>query len=202
WWDLRYLRDQVVTANELHIPVGRQLLLQIESADVIHDWWVPELGRKMDAIPGKSNFLWIEADRPGTFAGSCNEYCGGEHAWMRIRVIAQVPEDFDRWLREQKHPPPVPADSIGEAGARIFLGKACSGCHAIAGTPAQSHIGPELSHVASRETLGAGVLTNTPENMTRWMKDPQKVKPGARMPDFKLNEDELTCLVTYLEGLK
>ncbi len=202
WWDMRYPRQKVITANELHIPVGKRLLMRIESADVIHSWWVPALGRKTDAIPGHINYSWIEADTAGVFHGACSEYCGTEHAWMLIRVVAEPEEKYQAWLKAQQATPPVPEEGPGRQGALLFQRKTCGNCHAIKGTPADAHIGPDLSHVASRATLLSGMMINNAENLRKWLSDPQKVKMGAHMPDFNLSDKEITDLQTYLEGLK
>ncbi len=202
WWDMRYPGYQIRTANELHIPVGKKLLMRIESADVIHDWWVPELGRKIDAVPGQLNYTWIEADTAGVFTGTCSEYCGMQHAWMRIRVIAQNEKDFNTWKQNQERVPIIPDTQPARLGAMLFEKKTCANCHAISGTPADSHIGPDLTHLASRETLLTGMLKNSRRNLTRWLQNPQKIKEGAHMPNFILNKDEINALVSYLEGLK
>ena len=202
WWDMRYPADKIITANELHIPVGKNLLMRVESADVIHDWWVPELGRKIDAIPGRLNYNWIMADTPGVYIGACSEYCGMQHAWMRIRVVAQTQKDFDKWKMNQEKVPDLPSSEPARTGAVLFEKKTCANCHSIAGTSAESHIGPDLTHLGSRETLLTGMLENNEQNLRRWLKDPQKIKQGAHMPDFILNDKELNALVAYLEGLK
>jgi cytochrome c oxidase subunit 2 len=202
WWDMRYPAYGVITANELHIPVGQNLLMRITSADVIHSWWVPALGRKMDAIPGRLNYLWIDADTAGLYDGTCSEYCGMEHAWMRILVVAEPQAAFDEWIRHQQTIPTVPADSVARAGAYFFQEATCASCHAIAGTPAQSHIGPDLTHLGSRMTLISGKYENTSENLKKWLTNPQKEKMGAHMPNFMLTDNEINALVTYLEGLK
>ena len=175
WWDMRYPSYDIITANELHIPVGKKLLMRVESADVIHDWWVPDLGRKIDAVPGRYNYTWIEADSAGTYNGTCSEYCGAEHAWMRIKVIAQDKADFNKWVHQQQQIPPAPKDSIASLGAALFQQKTCGNCHAIAGTPAGMHVGPDLTHIGSRETILSGMLPNTKHNLTRWLQNPQKV---------------------------
>ena len=202
WWDLRYPKKQVITANELHIPVGKKLLMKVESADVIHDWWVPDLGRKIDAVPGRNNYAWIEADSAREYEGACSEYCGAEHAWMRIKVVAESQKKFNEWIANQQHTPLFPTDSLSQVGAKLFQQKTCANCHAIAGTPADKHIGPDLTHLASRETILSGMLKNNQKNLTRWLNNPQKVKPGAHMPNFRLSKNEINALVTYLEGLK
>lgn len=202
WWDMRYPSYDVITANELHIPVGKKLLMRVESADVIHDWWVPDLGRKIDAVPGRYNYTWIEADSAGTYDGTCSEYCGAEHAWMRIKVIAQNQNDFNNWIHNQQHIALVPKNSAAITGASLFQQKTCGNCHAIEGTPADMHIGPDLTHIGSRETILSGMLPNTKFNLVRWLTNPQKVKPGAHMPNFLLDSTEVNDLATYLEGLK
>jgi cytochrome c oxidase subunit II len=202
WWNMSYAKYHVITANELHIPVNKKLLMQIKSADVVHDWWVPALGRKTDAVPGRTNYAWIEADSIRSYEGTCSEYCGAEHAWMRIKVIAQSEPDFDKWIHEQQEIPSSPTDSIAVAGDSLFQDKSCSDCHAVAGTAANMHIGPDLTHLSSRETILSGMLPNTKANLTRWLDDPQKVKPGAHMPNFKLTKNQVNELVTYLEELK
>ncbi len=202
WWDMRYPEYKIITANELHIPVGKKLLMAVKSADVIHDWWVPDLGRKIDAIPGRTNYTWIQADSAGTYLGTCAEFCGAEHAWMRIKVIAQTPYKFNQWVHNQQQVPPPPKDSTAILGEMLFQKETCGDCHAIAGTPANAHVGPDLTHIASRTTILSGRLTNTRENLLRWLSNPQKVKPGAHMPDFRFSKKQLNELVTYLEGLK
>ncbi len=202
WWDMRYPAYNIITSNELHIPVGKKLLMRVESADVIHDWWVPELGRKIDAVPGQLNYNWIEADTAGVYTGTCSEYCGMQHAWMRIRVVAQNQKDFDEWKQNQEKIPEIPESEPAHTGALLFQQKTCANCHSISGTPAKSHIGPDLTHLGSRKTLLTGMLKNNKENLTRWLKNPQKVKEGAHMPNFILNQKEIDALVSYLEGLK
>jgi cytochrome c oxidase subunit 2 len=202
WWEMRYPKYHVITANELHIPVNKKLLMQIKSADVIHDWWVPALGRKTDAVPGRTNYAWIDADSIKSYEGTCSEYCGAEHAWMRIRVVAQSQSDFNKWIQHQQEIPPPPSDTIAIAGDSLFQSMACSDCHAVAGTPANKHIGPDLTHLASRETILSGMLPNTEDNLTKWLDNPQKVKEGAHMPNFKLSTTQINELVAYLEGLK
>ena len=201
WWEARYPQSGVVTANEIHIPVNKNILYRLTSADVIHDFWVPRLGQKIDAIPNHPNLSWISADAPGTYLGTCAEYCGAEHAWMRIRVIAQTPENFAAWTAHQQQPAASPSGQA-IAGRGLFLGLPCMNCHTIAGTGAKGTIGPDLTHVASRETLAAGVLKNTPANMARWLSDPQKIKPGCHMPNLLLEKNEVNVISAYLEALK
>lgn len=202
WWYAKYPASGVVTANEIHIPVGKDWLVLLKGGDVIHDFWVPDLGPKMDAIPGHPNKMWIEADKPGTYLGTCAEYCGAEHAWMRIRVIAQPEAQFKAWEQHQLEIPPKPTSGLALAGSKLFHHVTCGDCHTVAGTTANGEIGPDLTHVASRETLAAGRLVNTPENMAKWISDPQKWKPGCHMPDFDFNKQQVKELVAYLETLK
>jgi cytochrome c oxidase subunit 2 len=176
--------------------------MEIRSADVIHSWWVPELGRKIDAIPGRINNGWIRADTVGEYEGTCSEYCGTQHAWMRIRVIAEDPDHFSEWLRDQKQPAQSPTDSLSKVGQQLFQQKTCGNCHSIRGTPANEHLAPDLTHLASRETLLAGMKRNNDQNLKKWISDPQKVKKGAHMPDFLFSDQEVNALTSYLEQLK
>ncbi len=202
WWDFRYPKLNVTTANELHIPVDKNLLMLIQSADVIHSWWVPSLGRKIDAIPGRNNFGWIDADKTGKYEGTCSEYCGNEHAWMRIKVIAESQADFDRWVQQQKQPAVQPTGQMAMEGEVLFQQKTCGNCHTISGTPAEGRIGPDLSHIASRKTILSGMMANKKDNLKKWLEDPQKVKKGSNMPDFLMSKKEVNLMVDYLEQLK
>ena len=177
------------------------MLLRLEADDVIHDFWVPALGRKMDMIPGQPNEMWVKADDPGTFFGTCAEFCGNEHAWMRIRVIAQTPADFANWETEQAQAPKFPAGAEAQKGAQLFRDMSCSNCHAISGV-STARIGPDLTHIASRETLATGRLENNPVNLEAWLHDPEKYKPSSYMPNVNLQPDELTAMVAYLETLR
>lgn len=201
WWEMKYPEFKINTANELHIPEKKHLLMRVESADVIHDWWVPALGRKIDAIPGKPNYSWIEAVEPGEYKGTCSEYCGTQHAWMRILVIAQSKTNFDQWIQEQQTLPPAPVDSLSISGMKLFQSKTCMRCHSIAGMAGNSTIGPDLTHLKLRKTLLSGMMENNPQNLLRWLEDPQKIKEGAFMPNFLLGNNEIKALVSYLEGL-
>jgi len=202
WWDIRYPGKKIITANELHIPVNQKLLMEIESADVIHSWWVPELGRKTDAVPGRQNYSWIVADKAGVYKGKCSEYCGTQHAWMLIRVVAQTEEEFEKWAGQQQKAAVTPTDSVARAGARLFQHKACASCHAIRGTAAISHMAPDLTHLASRKTILSGMLPLTDANLRHWLQKPQKIKPDANMPDFMLSPQEMNALTKYLEELQ
>jgi len=195
WWEIIYLRSGVTTANEIHIPVGKQLLVDFRSADVIHDFWVPALGRKIDVVPGHPNRLWIEADHGGTYLGACAEFCGNEHAWMRIMVIADSPDDFAAWIKQQAGMPPKPVTADEQLGEKIYRENICTNCHLRS-------VGPDLTHVASRRTLAAGALENTPENLAAWLHDPDDFKPGSNMPNFKLSPGDVRALVAFLETQK
>jgi len=202
WWEADYLKSGAVAANEIHIPVGQPWLVELGSADVIHDFWVPELARKIDMIPGHPNHLWLEADRPGTYLGTCAEFCGNEHAWMRLRVIAEPAAQFEQWQRAQLRIPPEPEAGEAAAGLKVFEDNTCVNCHTIIGTPANQRIGPDLTHIASRMTLAAGAAENTPANLYRWLKDPDSIKPDTHMPNFQLNDADARALTAYLETLK
>ncbi|HET9870770.1 MAG TPA: cytochrome c oxidase subunit II [bacterium] len=205
WWEAHYKDTGVVVANEIHIPVNKKLYVFLDSADVIHNFWVPQLARKLDAIPNFPNAIYLEAEKPGTYLGACDEYCGVQHAWMRFLVIAQTPEDYAAWVKHQQTAPPPVARLTGSAahGAKLFHDMTCANCHAINNVPPLvPQTAPDLTHVASRETLGACILTNTPENLARWLHDPQAIKPGCRMPNLKLDDQQVADLVNYLETLQ
>jgi cytochrome c oxidase subunit 2 len=201
WWEARYTSG-AVAANEIHIPVGKDLLVRIESADVIHDFWVPQLARKLDAVPGHPASLWMQADAPGTYLGACAEYCGAQHAWMRIVVVAQPQAEFDAWERHQREPAPAPATEAAVRGENDFRTKTCVACHAIGGWGPQPRVAPDLTHLAERTSLGAGVLENTPADLAHWLSDPQGVKAGSHMPDAQLTDAEVHDLVAYFETLR
>ncbi|MGI8587979.1 MAG: cytochrome c oxidase subunit II [Chloroflexia bacterium] len=202
WWEVRYTATDVVSANEIHIPTGTKWLVGVTSDDVIHDLWIPQLGPKMDTIPGQMNYMWLQADRPGTYEGACAEFCGDEHAWMRIKAVATSPTDYNTWIAAQRPPAQQAVQAAAARGAQIFTQRTCISCHAIAGTAAKAEVGPDLTHFATRMTIGAGVLKNTPDNVRLWLEDPQKVKPGNKMPNLRLTNDELDSLTAYLETLK
>jgi len=206
WWEIQYRdslpKDWVTTANEIHIPVGRPVVFELRSSDVIHSFWPPNLSPKRDQIPGDENSLWFQADRPGVFRGLCAEFCGHEHAKMGFLVFAESPENFARWLARERDTAATPTDSLAQRGREVFLGSSCVMCHAIAGTPAGSRIGPDLTHLAGRQTLAAGTLPNTRSNLTGWIVDPQAIKPGAKMPPNQLSGPDLLALVAYLESLR
>ena len=196
WWEFSY--GGTKTANELHIPVGMPIDLDLTSVDVIHSFWVPELGPKMDMLPGTTNHLRLFARRAGSYDGQCAEFCGVEHAWMRIRVIVQSQAEFDTWLAAQR----LPVAIKGGDGERVFLSNICVNCHTIVGTAAAGTAGPDLTHVASRATIGAGVLPNDVAHMRAWLADPQRYKPGSLMPRVPLSDADLAALAAYLGALR
>ena len=206
WWKIEYLDSvpsrRVTTANELVVPVGRPVAIELESGDVIHSFWVPALHGKRDLVPGRTTRLTIEASRPGVYRGECAEFCGHQHAKMALHVVAQPAAAFARWYEEQLAPASVPADSLRRAGMDVFLGKTCAMCHNIAGLPASGQVAPDLTHLASRRTIAAGVLPNTKGHLAGWILDPQGIKPGAKMPPNGLSPDELDAILAFLGGLR
>jgi cytochrome c oxidase subunit II len=203
WWEYRYPDLNVVTANELHVPVGVPIRLEITSDDVIHSFWAPRFGWKKDAIPGKTNVMSVQVDQAGVYDGSCTEYCGAQHAWMRIRVVAQSRDEFDAWSGGQQQASPAPTDATALRGQQVFESNTCVSCHTVQGTTAAGRVGPDLTHLGGRTTLGAGVLENSPENLSDWIRDPQAIKPGVLMPGYSsLADDDLAALAAYLEGRK
>jgi cytochrome c oxidase subunit 2 len=202
WWEIRYAKTGVIAANEIHLPVGRAFSVQLESADVLHEFWVPELARKLTAVPGHPNHLWLEADKPGTYLGICSEFCGTEHAWMHFLVIVESPAAFAAWEKAQLQAAVAPTRGGAARGLALFERTSCMNCHAINGTAAVARIGPDLTHFAGRRELGAGIVANNPENLRRWLADPQQVKPGVKMPNFKFTGDQLTELAAYLGTLQ
>jgi cytochrome c oxidase subunit II len=197
WWEARY-PNGVVVPWDIHIPTSRRLRARIESADVIHDFWAPELARKMDAVPGRPSYIWLEADAPGTYSGACSEFCGAQHAWMRFRVVAEPEASFEAWLNREERATVNDAPDLEE---RLFRSK-CGECHTVVATAPSSGKGPSLAHLASRETLGGGITRNTPDNLMLWLTDPQASKPGNRMPTPKLTPEERRTILTFLETLR
>ncbi|MBO9544624.1 cytochrome c oxidase subunit II [Caulobacter sp.] len=203
WWRVAYLdaagREVLQDANEIHVPVGRTVAIELESTDVIHSFWVPRLAGKLDMIPGRRNILRIQADKAGTYSGQCAEYCGGAHALMAFVVIAHAPEDYARWRARAERP----ALAQPSTGAVVFEKSGCGACHTIRGTSANGVAGPDLTHVGSRHTLGAGILPNNAGTMSGWIADSQAIKPGNRMPAYPvLSGQDLRAMSAYLESLK
>jgi cytochrome c oxidase subunit II len=208
WWEYRYPKYGVVTANELHVPVSdpadpTPTYLTMSSADVTHSFWVPRLAGKMDVIPNRVNVMWIDPQQPGVYLGQCAQYCGTEHALMLLRVYAQSRQDFDAWIIQQKKQAQQDfnRNAAAAAGQKVFMQNACINCHAIAGTPATGHFGPDLTHLASRDTIASGPFKNTPENLRQWINDPNSMKPGSLMPAMHLNDHDLDAITAYLTQL-
>ncbi len=201
WWEFVYPALNITTANELHVPVGVDLTLDVEAADVVHSLWVPNLAGKQDAIPGHVNPMYLRVTEAGVYLGQCAEYCGTDHADMRLRVIAESPDEFQAWVQNQQAP--VPALS-GEAaqGQQIFMKGMCVACHTINGTAAKGVAGPNLTHFASRQIFAGAVADNTPENLAGWLADPGSVKPGVMMPNPHLTPEQISALTAFLEALK
>jgi cytochrome c oxidase subunit 2 len=206
WWQFIYagngLDGEFQTANELHIPVGQDVKLRLESADVIHSFWVPSLAGKLDLIPGRINELTLHAERAGIYRGQCAEYCGLQHSHMAVLVIVDDEASYQSWLQGQQRERLPPADAQAAAGEAVFMSKPCAVCHTIRGTSAAGTTGPDLTHVGSRQTIAAGLLPNTRGSLAAWIADPQTPKPGNNMPLVPLSAEELKQVSAYLESLK
>jgi cytochrome c oxidase subunit II len=205
WWEVTYAEANrpglgFTTANEVHLPVGVPVRVRLHSADVIHSFWLPQIAGKMDVIPGQVNETWLEARQAGTSRGMCGEYCGLEHAVMALEVTAESPSAFARWASEHRAAARAPTSAAASAG-RVVFARSCGVCHAVAGTPALGRVGPDLTHLASRSTIGAGALVNDAANLTRWIHDAPAVKEGVRMPAMPLSDAELHDVVAYLQTL-
>lgn len=206
WWEVRYPgadpAGAVVSANEIHVPAGRTVLFRVRSADVIHSFWVPNLHGKIDMMPGRTNHIWVEATEPGTYRGQCAEFCGLQHANMAFMVVVHEPEEFEAWLARERLPAPEPVEPLARAGREVFVGSACAECHTVRGTPADGRDGPDLTHIASRLTLAAGILPNTKGHLGGWIANPQAIKPGNNMPYVPLEAEEFRALLHYLQTLR
>ncbi len=215
WWEFDYQGMNVTTGNEMHIPVGEAVHIDLASDNVLHAFWVPNLSGKRELIPGHNNTLWLKADTAGTYRGECAEFCGVEHANMNFIVVAESRPEFDAWIKRQQTPAtPVTTGNVSaeqraliDQGQQTITKQACAGCHVIAGlnqpySVVQGKIGPNLTHVGSRAYIAAGTLENTPENLARWLRNPQEVKPGNKMPNLNLDETTIKQIVAYLESLK
>ena len=205
WWEIRYPRLGIVTANELHLPVSdpahpAPTFITLQSADVIHSFWIPQLAGKTDVIPNKTNRTWIDPQQTGTYVGQCAEYCGLEHAGMLLTATVHTRDDFARWVAEQRAS--ARDDAQERRGHELFASLACSSCHTVQGTSANGVFGPDLTHLMSRATLGSGVVRNTPENLRRWVEDPASLKPGSLMPAMQLSHEDLDRLTAYLLTLR
>jgi cytochrome c oxidase subunit 2 len=202
WWRIAYPDDSVETANEIHVPVGQRVDIQLTSDNVIHSLWVPQLNGKADVIPGQVNHLQFTAETAGSYRGQCAEFCGIEHAEMAFVVVAQSPADFTAWLAANRAPATAPTSPDAVTGAQILTTGPCAGCHTVKGTSAVGTLGPDLTHVASRSSLAAGTVPNTPAGLTGWLTHTQDLKPGAKMPQLDLTADQVQALVAYLETLR
>lgn len=205
WWEVLYPDYGIVTANEIHVPATADgktpTYLRLESMDVAHSFWVPQLSGKTDLIPNRVNYMWIDPRQPGIYVGNCAEYCGTQHANMFLRVVGEAPNAFHNWAAEQRKLAPRGDAQLSQAQT-AFGTLACVNCHTVRGTPAIGRFGPDLTHLMSRQTLGAGVLTNTTQNLQSWVNDPQQAKPGCFMPSMKLTDEQLNQVVLYLQSLK
>jgi cytochrome c oxidase subunit 2 len=213
WWEYRYPKYGIVTANELHVPLSdpnhpTPTYLKLQSADVIHSFWVPQLAGKTDSIPNHENEMWIDPHAPGVYVGQCGQFCGIQHAKMLLRVYVDTPQQFAAWIASQQQPAVsrsagATADQQEVAlGHQVFVTQACMNCHAVQGTPANGHFGPDLTHFGGRDTLGSGAVPNTPENLKAWIRNPADLKPGALMPAMQLDETQLNEVTAYLASLK
>lgn len=205
WWEYRYPSLNVVTANELHVPVSdpahpTPTFLTLLSADTDHSFWVPRLAGKTDLIPNHPNSMWIDPHETGLYLGQCAQYCGTQHAKMLLRVYVQTRDEFDRWIQEQSRPAQI-GDTVSE-GRKVFERTACINCHAVAGTAANGLFGPDLTHLMSRDTIGSGAAPNTHDNLRRWIQDPGFIKPGSKMPAMGLSDAEVNAVTAYLETLR
>jgi cytochrome c oxidase subunit 2 len=201
WWEVSYPEQGIVTANEIHIPAGEQVRLELESTDVVHSLWVPNLNGKRDLIPGITNEFWLQADEPGVYRGQCAEYCGMQHANMVLNVVAHPPGEFAEWMAERQQAAEVPVDPPFSRGQEVFQSAGCATCHAVRGTAAAGKAGPDLSQFGSRLTV-AGIVPNNRGNLAGWIADPHAIKPGVKMPRTYLHADDLLALTSYLESLK
>ena len=206
WWEVQYAdtspHGRFTTANEIHVPVGEPVLFVLSAHDVIHSFWVPNLAGKKDLIPGYTQSVWFQADSAGLYRGQCAEFCGLQHAKMALHVVAEPRDQYQRWVERQREPAATSLDSVASRGREVFLVGTCAMCHSIEGTAAGSHAGPDLTHLASRRTIAAGTLPNTRGALAGWIVDPQRIKPGARMPPNMLKPQDLDALLTYLQSLE
>jgi len=209
WWEVHYPGYGIITANEIHVPVSdrdpekaRPTHIVLQSADVIHSFWVPQLAGKTDLVPNKDNEIWIDPYEVGVYFGNCAEYCGTQHANMLLRVIVDTPENFQKWVDNQKAPPPPPTTPLEIEGQRLFFANSCVSCHKVDRTVSQGVFGPDLTKLMTRQTIGAGVAPLTHENLWAWVKNPQDLKVDCYMPDMQLLPKEVDAITAYLETLK
>jgi cytochrome c oxidase subunit 2 len=210
WWKVDYPGDAqqpgFSTANEFHVPAGRPVIIALKTTDVIHSFWMPNLHGKKDMLPGIDSTIELRVDKPGVYRGQCAEYCGAEHAWMTMFVTADTPERYAQWRAQQATPAVTealsPADGLAQRGLRIFEQSSCANCHTVRGTSAQGTLGPDLTHLMSRQTIAAGVLPNTQRNLAAWIRDPNAIKPGTTMPTVPLPASDRQALVAWLGTLR
>jgi cytochrome c oxidase subunit II len=202
WWEARYDNGRAVTANEIHIPARTRVNVLATTANVIHSFWVPQLNRKIDMIPGQRNHVLLYADRPGRYRGQCSQFCGFQHANMAMFVVAQGKAAFRSWLAHESTRAATPTTPKARAGEQLFMTSQCASCHFIDGTAAHGSVGPDLTHLKSRSTLASGIIPNDPHWLASWIHNPQAIKPGTRMPDLGLSWGEVHTIVAYLEELK
>jgi cytochrome c oxidase subunit 2 len=202
WWEVRYPGQGVVTANDIHVPAGRPVRLLLTTGDVLHSFWVPQLAGKTDLVPGKTNLMWIQADRPGVYRGQCAEFCGLQHAHMAFTVVAQSAAGFATWVSVERATPAAPTDPTLAQGLEVFTAGSCAECHTIRGTSAEGTDGPDLTHFGSRLSIGAGTVPNTRGNLGGWIVDSQSIKPGNLMPPIQLAPGDLQALLDYLGSLR
>lgn len=201
WWEVFYPQHDIRSANEIRVPVDQPVELRLTSADVVHSFWVPALGGKLDLLPERVNVLVLEASEPGVYRGVCAEFCGLQHANMAFHVVATSPAAHQEWV-EVARDAPDPPTGLAAQGLEVFLSRGCQECHSIEGTPASGRDGPDLTHIASRQSIAAGTLDNTTESLSEWITNPQRLKPGAEMPDIELSDEDVEALVAYLETLE
>jgi len=206
WWEFEYDEavpsQRVTTANELHVPVGRPVVLKVTSRDVIHSFWVPNLHGKRDLVPGITSAIWLQADRPGVYRGQCAEFCGKQHAHMAFEVVAEPDAQFERWLDAQRQLATAPQSAAATHGRDVFLNTQCVLCHTVRGTPAAGKVGPDLTHVGTRGKIASGTLVTKPDAVAAWLRDPQHIKPGSQMPPTRLSDADAQALSEYLVNLK
>jgi cytochrome c oxidase subunit II len=201
WWEFKYPDLKIVTANELHIPAGQVVAFNLHAPDVIHSFWMPQLGGKRDVVPGRVNRITLAPDEPGEYPGQCAEYCGMSHANMRFRVIVHTKADFEKWVAAQQRPALQPTDPLAQQGQELFAQSACVGCHTITGVSG-GVLGPNLTHFGSRKSMGANLMANTPDNVAKWIENPGHLKPGVLMPDLGMRGEQTKALAAYLLSLK
>ncbi len=202
WWEVHYPDEQIISANEIYIPVGEPVRVELHSADVVHSLWVPNLQGKMDLLPDKTNVTWLAADRAGTFRGVCAEYCGVQHAMMGLVVVALPRNEFDEWIAARRSPAVVEETALIRRGREVFFESTCHNCHTVAGSSAVGARGPDMTHMGSRQTIGAGLLPNNRGNLSGWISNPQALKPGNLMPRTHIGAKDLHALIEFLESLK